>query len=279
MTISREELRQNLAETIGNFLEASRRNRKASDVDALYSKLETELRRGWREQLEDFKKEWGDSGIRATFEAKRPGPSDKQMDALWNRSKKRGDKRHEKAIDENVKKALPKGAKSAIADLVKAGFNYSFDLKHPRAVKFLKKYGANRVTGISETSRNRIKRIVVNMAEEGKSYSEIGRAIEAEIEGWTKRGTGAVRTRGELIAVTEVGTAYEEGRQIVMADFHKKGVKTVKEWITADDERVCEICEPAEAEGWIPSNQAFINGMPGPLGHPGCRCDLLLDVA
>lgn len=281
MTLTREEAGTKMVDAIDRFIEAgNRRGRKPRDVNSLYTSLRQELKLGWEDQARAFMREWRTRGIANTFEAKRKGPSDKQMDALWNRAKKKGDARHVKAVDRNSKEAVDRGGKSALKDLqVGSGIEISFDLDHPQAVKFLKKRGAERVAGISNTSRDRIKRLVVDMANSGKSYGEIGRAIEKEIKGWAKRGTGAVTSRGELIAVTEVGESYEEGRRIVRDEFTKAGLKSEKTWMDVADDRVCpDICMPAVEDGWIPSGDQFSNGLDTPLGHPGCRCDLGLQV-
>lgn len=260
------------------FLEASRRARKPADCDPLYAALEREVKRAWREQRADFLREF--RKLRNTFEeARRRGPSQAQINAAWNRAAKRGDQRMARAIDRNDRKAVERGGRSGMKDLqVGPAMGISFDLDHPDAVKWLKQRGVKNVKGISRTSRNRIRSLVVQMAEEGKSYGEIGRAIEDLVDSWAKRGTGAIASRGELIAVTEVGNAYEAGRALVAEDFRKAGLDIDKMWLTAGDERVCTICEPAEADGVIPYQQEFSNGLDMPLGHPGCRCDLSLSA-
>lgn len=272
-------VRIQLIEAIDRLLEAGRRARKPKDVDPLYADMEQELRIGWNELAADLKKEWRNPAIKRTFEARR-GPSKTQLDALYNRANKRADKRHAKALDRNAKKALERGGKSAMKDLqVGSGVTIRFDLEHPDAVRFLKKRGAKRVTDISKTTRTRIKNLVTRLAEEGKSYREIGNEIEGMVKSWSQRGTGAIASRGELIAVTEVGEAYEEGRRIVRDELQRHGLDVKKSWLTVGDDRVCEICEPAETEGWIKGNVAFINGLDGPLGHPGCRCDMMLTAS
>lgn len=264
-----------VAEVVDNFLEAvTRRNRKPKDADPLYANLQKELRLGWNELAQDLRREWSRAGIANTFEAKRRGPSARQTEALYNRAKRRADKRHAKAIDRNSEKAMTRGAASAMKDVqVGAGFGISFDLDHPDAVDFLRNRGAERVKGISGSSRERIKNLVVRMAEEGASYGEIGRAIDQQVKGWSSRGVGHIVSRGEMIAVTEVGQAYEAGRQAVAKDMIKAGVDMEKSWLTVGDPRVCQICEPAEADGWISYQDQYSNGMDHPLGHPGCRCD------
>lgn len=50
-----------------------------------------------------------------------------------------------------------------------------------------------------------------------------------------------------------------------------------KEFLTADDDRVCVLCDANEAEGPVPLTDRFVNGDP-PV-HPACRCALLPALA
>lgn len=256
------------------FLEAARRDRKPNDLNMIYKRVERELMKGWNEQAADFKKEWvkfkGDF-----FEAKGKKPSATKINDAWKRAGRRGNKRHEKALDKGTSIGLGKGAASAINDL-NAGI--SFNLKDREAIKYLKKLGLRQVKGISKTSLNRIKSLIVNMAEDGASWKEIGKSIDGLIKGWKTIGQGTLISRGELIAVTEVGQAYEEGRQIVRRKFEKAGLQTEKAWYAVGDDRVCDICDSAEFDGWIPGNDEFSNGFMMPLAHPACRCDLSIGV-
>lgn len=47
-----------------------------------------------------------------------------------------------------------------------------------------------------------------------------------------------------------------------------------KEWVTAGDDRVCEICLGNEAAGVIPTDKAFPSGHMHPPGCENCRCAL-----
>ena len=256
------------------FLEAVRRDRKPHDLDSIYAKVERELGRGWNEQAADFKKEW--AKFKDDFsEAAKKKPSATKINSAWKRASRRGNKRHEKILDKSASSALDKGAASAMKDLGAGQAGISFDLEDPQAIRYLKKLGFKKVKGLSQTSLNRIKRLIIDMAEKGASWSEVGKAVD-ELMGWKTAGAGM--SRGELIAVTETGQAYEAGRQIVRKKFEKAGLRTEKAWYAVGDDRVCEICEPAEADGWIPGNDEFSNGFMMPLAHPGCRCDLSIGV-
>lgn len=81
-------------------------------------------------------------------------------------------------------------------------------------------------------------------------------------------------SRGKLIAVTETTRAYSQGN---MAAWRESGVVTGKEWQTARDDRVCEICAPlngkiVELEGQFETSEGLSN-VGEPPAHPGCRCD------
>lgn len=276
-TLSPEQ-KEHLAEAIDEFVvrlgKKGRRGRKDSDVSGLYTTVEKEFARSWKELAADIKREWKDPAIAHTFEAKRKGPTSAQTDALYNRARERADKRQKKAIDDNAKKAVSRGATSAQVDV---GLNIGWNVRSPAAEKFLKNRGAERVKGISENSRKRIRKLVLQGAEQGKTYKEIGKEIDDLIRSWPRKAAG-IQSRGELIAITEMGEAYEEGRREVQDELEKSGLDVEKSWLTAGDEKLCPVCTSAEADGWISSKEEFSNGESSPLAHAGCRCDLLLQV-
>ncbi len=81
------------------------------------------------------------------------------------------------------------------------------------------------------------------------------------------------RTRAETIAITEMAYAYNHGQQAYMEQCIKDGLigGAQKKWITAFDERVCDVCGKLDgeiAEMDIP----FSVGVPVPPAHPRCRC-------
>lgn len=81
------------------------------------------------------------------------------------------------------------------------------------------------------------------------------------------------RVRAETIAITEMAYAYNYGQQAYMEQCIKDGLigGAQKKWMTAFDERVCDVCgklDQEEAEFDAP----FSNGVLVPPAHPRCRC-------
>jgi len=95
-----------------------------------------------------------------------------------------------------------------------------------------------------------------------------------ELQKTLSRGSLFGGSRGSLIAVTEVTRAYSRGNLVA---WKESGVVSGKEWQTARDERVCQICAPldgkiVELEGSFQTAEGLDN-VGDPPAHPGCRCD------
>ena len=82
----------------------------------------------------------------------------------------------------------------------------------------------------------------------------------------------------EMIAVTETTRAYHEGVTQTANEIRRAGFQMIGIWLTAVDDRVCEICGPLEGakETYPGSNQwPHPDGMTyTPPAHPRCRCDV-----
>ena len=82
--------------------------------------------------------------------------------------------------------------------------------------------------------------------------------------------------RAERIAVTEVTRAFAAGNQAAWAS---TGMVGANKWMTAEDEKVCEICAPLDGIV-VPLGDGFTPDGPGegptmPPAHVNCRCSLL----
>lgn len=143
----------------------------------------------------------------------------------------------------------------------------SFDLAHPAAAAWLSEHGAERVSSIGETTRERLGDIAEEATREGWSYGRTASEIRREFDEFS-------RARAELIAVTEVGEAYEEGTLEVGRELERLGLTMEKNALDVGDERECPVCHGNAAQGWIPIAQPFLSGHQRPLFHPGCRCAL-----
>ena len=84
-----------------------------------------------------------------------------------------------------------------------------------------------------------------------------------------------IRSRAELISITEAGMAYESGSSIVVRDLQDAGLRMEKSWLTVGDQRVDPHCAANQAQGWIAFDEAFSDGSMQPLSHPACRCTAL----
>lgn len=175
-------------------------------------------------------------------------------------------------IDKAAVQAASLGAQAAISEL---RMDLSFDLDNPRAVAYLKDHGARQVTQINETTWETLNRLVTQAADEGWSYARTAEAITDKFREFAVgRPQDHIDSRAHLVAVTEVGNAYEEGNLIVARDLQDAGLPVEKKWDTVGDSKVSAGCRENEDAGWIGVNMAFPSGHQRPLRFPGCRCEL-----
>jgi SPP1 gp7 family putative phage head morphogenesis protein len=84
--------------------------------------------------------------------------------------------------------------------------------------------------------------------------------------------------RAKTIARTEIQIAQNEGRMEGYRQAEAAGYidpATMKMWITAPDERTCDICAPLDGEV-VPWLGTFSIGLEKPIVHPNCRCTFVI---
>jgi len=145
-----------------------------------------------------------------------------------------------RALQPVAERAVQAGADAALADV---GVATSFSLKHPRAVAFLRDYGAEPVTLIDATTREQLRAILVRATDEGWAYGRTSKAIadyfiSLRAEPPSREEGKAIRSRARLIAVTEVGEAYSHGSLLAAQALADEGLTVEKSWLTAGDQRV-----------------------------------------
>lgn len=182
----------------------------------------------------------------------------------------------ETTLDAQYPKAMGAGARHAIAD---CAATISFSVRHPDAVAWMAGRSADRVAAINATTRDGLRTLLAQAVDEGWSWTRTARAIEAQFAGFS----GAVpqsflRTRAELVAVTEMAEAYEHGQSVVRGDLEGLGLAVEKSWQSVNDERVSADCLGNQGQGWIPNADSFGSGASSPPEHPGCRCTSLSRV-
>lgn len=84
-----------------------------------------------------------------------------------------------------------------------------------------------------------------------------------------------MRQRVDTVAMTEAMTAFNLGRETQWIRSVRDGTlpaDTVKMWITGQDEKVCEVCEPMDGKT-APLGEVFEDiNLYVPSAHPNCRC-------
>lgn len=84
--------------------------------------------------------------------------------------------------------------------------------------------------------------------------------------------------RAVMIARTEIQIAQNEGLYEGWKQANKAGFidpSAMKMWVTAKDERTCDICAPIDGE-LVPWDGLFSIGIEAPIVHPNCRCTMVI---
>jgi len=165
------------------------------------------------------------------------------------------------------------GAKYRIEKMKLAKYGISFDLNHPLAIKYLQETRPLILSSLPETTKRLIKPILVNAISTGASYNETAKLIAENYALSTERAT--------MIAVNEIGSAYEVGNMCPMWDINQiEGFESIKHWQTVNDDRVTEECMANQEEGWLNVEEPFASGdLTAPrVSNPKCRCTVLYEV-
>jgi len=148
----------------------------------------------------------------------------------------------------------------------------AFALPHPQAVAWADAHAADMVAGVNDTTKGQIKNLVSYGLDEGESYSEVARSIKNQFERFA---VGSplehIQSRAELVAVTEMGNAYEAGGASLSDEMEAAGIEQEKSRVGPDDGHTSDACREDLAAGWIPKSEPFPSGIMFGLEHPGCR--------
>ena len=183
----------------------------------------------------------------------------------------------------------------------------AFDVVNPRVVDWVRLHSGERITEITEVSRQAIRDLIARGVNDGISPSALGRMIRQSI-GLHSRDVRAVMNmrnrmvadgrkpemieraverytakqlhrRAEMIARTEIIQAETQGqlelwRQQAEAGNIDASLAGV-EWIVTPDDRLCPTCEPLDGV-IVALGSNFPGGVTGSPLHPNCRCTVAL---
>jgi hypothetical protein len=282
---------------IVRLVEAKRRQSKGRALKAVQGEIEAALEVGWRAQgrlvlkgFEGLQRSWPEPArflkeggmVRVWL---REAVDEGDLDGIFEEAAKRTFDLFAEPLTEAAGQALASGALGLVGRL---GLEAAWDLKNPRAVRYLEAYGGLLVRQLNETTLGDLRTTLVYGLENGWSYTKTARAIQERFRGYYDTGSwwnfdaprpqGHIASRAHLVAVTESGNAYEAGSYMVVEDLAEAGMRVEKRWSTVGDDKVSEGCRENEAEGWIAAEQAHKSGDMHPLRFPGCRCDELYEV-
>jgi SPP1 gp7 family putative phage head morphogenesis protein len=207
---------------------------------------------------------------------------------------------------------VPRWASNA-PDKIK--FNLSFNKTNPNSLAFAERRAGELIKSIDEATRQSIRNIITdsfaNQVSPQITAMRIKNVIglhpkwaEAVVE-FEKRETArlikagvteakAAKTaqssaaayadrlkeaRATTIARTEIQIAQNQGRYEgwkQAADAGYVDPASTKTWITAKDERTCDICGPLDGET-VPWLGIFSVGLEAPVVHPNCRCTMVIN--
>lgn len=265
-----------LVEALDRFLEADARQRKLRSTARLEAGLERAIARAFRRQGAVFLRRL--APVRHRFATAEARSARKLAEAIreedwlpyFDEAALQTLELFAGPLRAFAERALAAGGRAAIADL---SLSSSFDLKHPDAVAYLDRHAAERVAGINDTTRQQIATIIRDGAEAGKSYSAIAREIKAKYSAFA---VGSpiehIRSRAELVAVTELAEGYEAGNRMVADRLTVAGLEMEKAWLDVGDEREDADCRSNAGIGWIPIEDSFPTGADRPPEHAACRC-------
>jgi SPP1 gp7 family putative phage head morphogenesis protein len=196
----------------------------------------------------------------------------------------------------------------------KMDVNISFDKTNPNSLFFAQKRAAELITAIDDLTRQGVRQIIIDSFNDKVDYRTTAKRIKNVVGLHPKWAQAVVKyenrqfarlvaegfketaarnrastmatdyserlksARATMIARTEIQIAQNEGRLESWKQAAKDGFvdpDSQKMWVTAKDERTCDICGELDGEvvGWL---DTFSNGLEKPIAHPHCRCTIKL---
>lgn len=254
--------------TLDTFLEAASVAAKWRKVRIIESRLEKQIAKAFTRQGKAFSARFAKNKSKFS-----EALADDDWVGIWDDVAKQTEQFFIKPIQSAVQLSLASAAEELIGELE---VDYSFSLKNPRAVAYVEEHGAKLVRGINGTTRDYLKTLITEGVDGGWSYDRMAKAITERFADFAVgKPQDHIKSRAHLVAVTEIGMAYEEGNAIVANDLKAAGLKMQKKWDTIGDDKVSDGCRENERAGWIALDEEFPSGDMQPLRFPGCRCTAL----
>mgnify|MGYP000947853044 CR=1 FL=1 len=251
---------------LDRLIEADAGDRKQRALAPIERRLRRAAAKAFRVQERAFLRRFARLRMQFPPELREAPPSD-QWGPLWEETETETGALWRNPAEDAISDSLATGAAHAAGDAAAWGIEGTFNLPNPEAVEYLRTAPLNLTKFVNDTSREQVRAVLVQAADEGWGYTKTTKELRTLFAGMR-------RHRAETIAITETGQAYEVGNRSVRARVHAQ-LPLEKSWLTVGTENVCPICRGNEGEGWIPFDQLFQSGHDHPVGHARCRCTSL----
>jgi HK97 family phage portal protein len=186
--------------------------------------------------------------------------------------KKSGDiealiKAYSEKVDKNLEQAMKFGYNSTLAE-IKLGGSEDKDL-----VEQVRKYLASKITGVTDTTIEQLRSILVEKFESGAPFVEVSTTIR---EKFSEIDSGRAITIARNETLTAISLGRESKRQDIKKEFPEKVLK--KMWVSAQDDDVRDSHEKLDGIS-VGIDEKFENGLMYPRDPSGdaeevvnCRC-------
>lgn len=158
------------------------------------------------------------------------------------------------------------------------GKNPAFWLGNDDAVAWSRARAAARVTGIDETTRAELNRIISGAVEKRLTWRETAALIEeryADMAGPPLFPSRTHRRRAQMIAAYETRDAYEAGGMAQAQRLAESGGVVEKRWAYLRDGRARDTHRANGDAGWVPLDHIYEDNTERPPSDGNCRCVLL----
>ena len=128
---------------------------------------------------------------------------------------------------------------------------------------------------ITETTEERVKKLVTSGIKQGHSPQEISKNIKnLDPQVFSKN-------RADLIAINQIGKAKQYGEWIANKEYKDAGYLVLKYWSTVNDNRVTRSHTANQNQGWIHIDK-FFSGTGDKIApasdNPRCRCAIQYEI-
>jgi SPP1 gp7 family putative phage head morphogenesis protein len=161
-------------------------------------------------------------------------------------------------VEKLMRTFYPLVIESAFLDASLAGVPVAFNLEMEEVQQTLDRL-AKRVRNVAESTKDEVRRLIGQQAENGWTTAELARHIR-------EMGKVNSASRATMIARTELAAGYSQGS---LAAYRASGVVDRKEWLLGPEP--CAVCQPLGG-AIVGLDDDFADGIDAPPAHPNCTC-------